>query len=148
MADSLASPDSVQISVPEALNEENVTWYVIQIKIGDINWKTRRRFREFVELHETLVENGVEKDSLPGKKLLGNRDPSFIMKRRRDLESYLQSVFKFLQHSMPQNLAIFLCLNKYDQHFILRQLALKQFEYMTSEILKEEAELTPLGEKS
>ena len=71
-------------------------------------------------------------------------DPSFIMKRRRDLESYLQSVFKFLQHSLPQNLAEFLCLTKYDQHFVLRQLASQQYELMTSETLKEDSTLTPL----
>ena len=66
------------------------------------------------------------------------------MKRRRDLESYLQSVFKFLQHSLPQNLAEFLCLTKYDQHFVLRQLASQQYELMTSETLKEDSTLTPL----
>ena len=71
-------------------------------------------------------------------------DPSFIMKRRRDLESYLQSVFKFLQHSLPQTLAEFLCLTKYDQHFVLRQLASQQYELMTSETLKEDSTLTPL----
>jgi len=145
MADWLSSPESVLITVPEAINEDHVTWYEIRVQIGEIFWKIKRRFREFVELHDRLVdESGVDKDSLPEKKLIGNKDPSFIMKRRRDLESYLQSVFRFLQHSLPQNLATFLCLTIYDQHFILRQLASQQYELITSEILKEESTLTPL----
>jgi hypothetical protein len=44
--------------------------------------------------------------------LLGHRDAKFIMKRRRDLEAYLVSVFHFLQHSLPRSLALFLNLNK------------------------------------
>ena len=114
MADWLSSPESVLITVPEAINEDHVTWYEIRIQIGEIHWKIKRRFREFVELHDNLVEeSGVDKESLPEKKLIGNREPSFIMKRRRDLESYLQSVFRFLQHSLPQNLADFLSLTRY-----------------------------------
>ena len=144
MADWLSNPENVKITVPEAINEENVTWYEIHVQISEVQWKLRRRFREFVDLHENLTEFGVDKESLPQKKLLGNKDPSFIMKRRRDLESYLQSVFRFLQHSLPQSLAKFLCLSEYDQHFILRQMAAQQFECMTSEIVKDEADLTPL----
>ena len=144
MADWLSSPESVIITVPEAINEENITFYEIQVKIDKIQWKVRRRYREFDDLHENLVEKGVDKDSLPEKKLIGSKDPSFIMKRRRDLESYLQSVFSFLQHSLPQVLANFLHLCKYDQHFILREIASHHFELMTSEILKDESNLTPL----
>ncbi len=33
-----------------------------------VEWTVKRRFREFAELHETLLEAGVEKDSLPEKK--------------------------------------------------------------------------------
>ena len=33
-----------------------------------VEWSVKRRFREFAELHETLLEAGVDKESLPGKK--------------------------------------------------------------------------------
>ena len=144
MANWLASPESVIITIPEAINEDHVTYYQIHIKIEDVEWSFKRRFREFVELHEKLVDKGVDKDSLPHKKLLGNKDPSFIMKRRRELESYLQSVFRFLQHSLPQNLAEFLLLTEYDRHFILRKMASEQFDYIAKDILREEITLTPL----
>ena len=66
-------------TVPEAINEDNVTWYEIRVQIAEIFWKIKRRFREFVELHDRLVdESGVDKDSLPEKKLIGNRGPIFL----------------------------------------------------------------------
>jgi hypothetical protein len=48
------------------------------------------------------------RDTLPPKKLLGSKDPGFIMKRRRELESYLQNVFHFLSQDLPPVLADFL----------------------------------------
>ena len=62
MADWLACPDAVKIRVPEAINEENVTWYEIQVQVADISWRKRRRFREFVELHDSLIDHGVDKE--------------------------------------------------------------------------------------
>jgi hypothetical protein len=50
----------------------------------------------------------VFRDTLPPKKLLGSKDPGFIMKRRRELESYLQNVFHFLSQDLPPVLADFL----------------------------------------
>ena len=143
MSNWLASPETVIITIPEAINEDHVTFYEILVQIQTIKWKVRRRFREFVELHDSLVDHGVDKESLPQKKLL-NKDPSFIMKRRRDLESYLQSVFKFLQHSLPQNLAQFLCLSQYDQHFILRELANKHYDNVIKEVFEDQMKLSPL----
>ncbi len=57
-----------------------------------------RRYKDFSRLHESLLSGGagVDKDSLPQKRLLGNRDPAFIMKRRKELETYLQAVFKYV----------------------------------------------------
>ena len=75
------------------------------------------------QLHESLVESGVDKDSLPGKKLIGNKDPAFIKKRRKELETYLQSVFNFLKHSLPSCLVTFLQFPSYDLHHILRAIS-------------------------
>lgn len=111
------------IKIPEALNEDNVTIYVISVTVGAVHWTVKHRYNDFVELHESLLEEGIEKDVLPPKKLIGNKEPSFIMKRRRELESYLQSVFHFLERSLPQSLADFLDLPLYDIHYILRGMA-------------------------
>ena len=97
---------TVIITIPEAINEDHVTFYEILVQIQNIKWRVRRRFREFVELHDSLVDHGVDKESLPQKKLL-NKDPSFIMKRRRDLESYLQSVFN--HQGSKKNLLVTKC---------------------------------------
>ena len=76
----------------------------------------------------SVVEAGVSRELLPEKKLLGSRDPSFIMKRRRDLESYLLSVFNFLQCSIPVALSEFLLFNRYDINFLLNEMAAKRYD--------------------
>ena len=50
MANSLMKLDSVEIYIPEAIAEDNVTLYVIHLRIGLIEWTVRHRYREFVEV--------------------------------------------------------------------------------------------------
>jgi len=123
MADSLAHSEDIGIFIPEALTSDGFTKYVVQIIVAQTEWTVERRFKEFAELHESLVESGVDKDSLPGKKLIGNKDPAFIKKRRKELETYLQSVFNFLKHSLPSCLVTFLQFPSYDLHHILRAIS-------------------------
>ena len=52
------------------------------------------------------------RDVLPPKKLLGNKDPAFLMRRRAELETYLQNIFHFLVRSLPVPLAEFLEFDK------------------------------------
>ncbi len=133
MASWVATPEVVEIAIPEAVNEDQVTWYEIAVKIRDVEWRVKRRYREFFELHEAVVNHGVDKDSLPEKKLIGNREPSFIMRRRKELESYIQSVFRFLLHSLPKELADFLLLTEFDDFFILRELASRHYDTMAKD---------------
>jgi len=122
MANHLLS-SRTKISIPEIINEESVTYYVIIVQIEDVKWEVRRRYNEFLSLHEKLVDVGVDKDGLPPKKILGNKDPAFLIKRRKELETYLQSTFHFLEKNVPTVLADFLHFDKYESHFILRNLA-------------------------
>ena len=62
------------------------------------------------------------------KKLIGNKDPAFIMKRRRDLETYLKEAFHFFANNLPQTLAEFLDFPKYDIHYVVQTLASQFFE--------------------
>ncbi|TRY75649.1 hypothetical protein TCAL_04582 [Tigriopus californicus] len=125
------APDvQLGISIPEVCTKDNVTFYQVTIAMAsqDVHWKVERRYRDFAELHETLLECGVSKESLPQKKYIGNKEAQFVMKRRKDLESYLQSVTQFLKCSIPESLARFLELDKFDVNYILRDLAGEHFD--------------------
>ena len=43
-------PESVEIYIPEAIAEENVTLYIIHLRVGRVEWTVRHRYREFVEV--------------------------------------------------------------------------------------------------
>jgi len=144
MADSLAHIEDIGIFIPEAVTKDGVTKYVIQIIISHAEWTIPRRYKEFAELHEKLIESGVEKDSLPEKKLIGNKDPAFIKKRRKELETYLQSVFNFLKHSLPNCLITFLDFPNYDLHHILRAVSQNYFNSVESGKPLRGVEWTPL----
>ena len=47
---------------------------------------------------------------------------------RRDLESYIQSVFQFLQRAIPPIMATFLHMDRYDVNFLLQELSAKYFD--------------------
>ena len=95
-------------------------------------------------MHETLLESGVDKDTLPEKKLIGNKDPAFIKKRRKDLESYLQSVFNFLRHSQPPSLIEFLDFPSYDLHHILRNISSQYYDSVEAGKPLRTADWTPI----
>lgn len=106
-----------------------VTYYNIKVDVGDITWSVRKRYKEFLELHKKLVnEHTVTKDILPGKKIIGNKEPDFIEIRRIGLEIYLQTVMSFLQKSMPEELFDFLEFDKYDVILIVKKLAADFFQ--------------------
>jgi len=118
----------VSITIPEVVTDEGVTIYLVNVQIGEVVYRVSHRYSEFEVMHYKLVEEGVEKDLLPPKKLIGNKDPAFIMKRRRDLETYLQTVYHFLEKNLPNALADFLQFPKYDIHYVLQDLASKCHE--------------------
>ena len=114
----------VLITVPEVItSEEGVTLYQVVVAVGPVVYRVKHRYSEFESMHSKIVEDGIEKDLLPPKKLIGNKDPAFIMKRRKDLETYLQTVYHFLEKSLPRVLAEFLDFPTYDIHYVLQDLA-------------------------
>ncbi|XP_025193879.1 nischarin [Melanaphis sacchari] len=119
---------SIAISNAET-NTDGVTYYLIKVNVGDVTWTVQKRYKEFLELHKKLVnEHTVTKDILPGKKIIGNKEPNFIEKRRVGLEIYLQTVLSFLQKSMPEELLEFLEFDKYDVILIVKKLAADFFQ--------------------
>ncbi|XP_060878291.1 nischarin-like [Metopolophium dirhodum] len=108
---------------------DGVTYYHIKVNVGDVTWSVQKRYNEFLELHKKLVnEHTVTKDILPGKKIIGNKEPNFIERRRVGLEIYLQTVLSFLQKSMPEELLEFLEFHKYDVILIVKKLAVEFFK--------------------
>lgn len=119
-------------------DSDQVTYYIIKVNVGDITWSVRKRYKEFLELHKKLVnEHTVTKDILPGKKILGNKNPNFIERRRVGLEIYLQTVMSFLQKSMPDELFDFLEFDKYDVILIVKKLAVDFFQNGDSYLLSD-----------
>jgi len=133
------SVETAKVSIPNVVNEESITYYLIAVQVDEVSWDVQRRYNDFAALHEQLVEEGINRDVLPPKKLLGNKDPAFLMKRRKELEIYLQNIFHFLARDIPEPLADFLEFSKYDIHFILRKLA-SQFHHREEVLVSEESQ--------
>jgi len=58
-----------------------------------LRWQVHRRYTDFTELHNKMFRSkfaGVPE--LPGKKMIGNHDPSFLETRRVQLEEYLSKL--------------------------------------------------------
>lgn len=121
MANHIRSP--LTVSIPEAVTAEGVTLYHIHVRVGEVSYHVERRFSQFQAMHSLLVEGGVDRELLPPKKLLGSKEPAFIMKRRRELEVYLQAVCHFLERNLSPHLATFLDLGQYDIHLVVSSLA-------------------------
>lgn len=88
---SVSREHHVEARIPSTEQVEGVTLYNVILKVGPVEWSVKQRYNAFSELHDKLVSNhGVARDLLPPKKIIGNKDPAFIEKRRVDLELYLQ----------------------------------------------------------
>ncbi|XP_043473374.1 nischarin-like [Leptopilina heterotoma] len=128
MACLLLNQDDMHIKIPLSETVDSVTFYTIEVRIASIQWTVKHRYSEFSELNEILVsEHCVEKDILPPKKLIGNKNEVFVEKRRLGLEIYLNAVYNYLKKAMPRELALFLDLHVYDIFFLLQNMALQFF---------------------
>lgn len=126
MACLLEHDNNFTVAIPSHETQNNVTYYEIHVTVGAVTWSVNHRYNDFVELHEVLIaDHCIAKEMLPQKKLIGNRDPGFIEKRKVDLEAYLRVVVNYLQRAMPLVLAKFLDFDKYDITYILQNMAYK-----------------------
>lgn len=124
MALYMYSRNRIEVTIPFAEKEEECTVYVIKVSLGQIWWTVKHRYRNFDTLHQQLVLNhGLRKDLLPAKKMLGNKDPEFIERRRSDLEIYLKKIVQFLEKALPIELCSFLEFEEYEVYSIVRKMA-------------------------
>jgi len=121
MANHVRSP--VSVTIPEAVTVDGVTIYKIHVRVGEVSYLVEKRFSQFQAMHALLVAEGVDSSLLPPKKLIGSKEPAFIMKRRRELEAYLQAVCHFLERNLSPHLTAFLGLGQYDIHLVVAALS-------------------------
>ncbi|KAK7065898.1 hypothetical protein SK128_027668 [Halocaridina rubra] len=125
---SLSQDCQVDATILSTEQCEGVTHYHINVRVGPIEWSVKQRYSSFVDLHDKLVSNhGVARDLLPPKKIIGNKEPSFVEKRRGDLQLYLQTIVNFMHHALPRELAEFLDFHEYEITHLLQSLARRFF---------------------
>ena len=109
------------------IDNGEVVWFKINVKIDDREWSVSHRYNEFDELHAKLKKigsNGVGQGSfevkLPPKKFRPNQD--FLEKRKEELCEYIKNLFEFYQRNIPTKLADFLFFYKYQPNGLVLQL--------------------------
>ncbi|KAG4080313.1 hypothetical protein HA402_010805 [Bradysia odoriphaga] len=112
------------IKIPHYHLVDGTTFYDIHVAVGKVNWTVQHRFKEFDELNEKLVTgHSISSDLMPPKKVLGNRNPEFLVQRQKLLEIYLQKVLIFFRYTMCREFVEFLDFNKYDIIYLLQDIS-------------------------
>lgn len=128
MSNYYKNPLETSITIPAVDIIDSISFYQIKITcFHNIEWTVLRRYRDFHELHEKLLNYSISRDLLPKKKVIGNLSAKFIEQRRDDLQKYLQTIAHMMQKHMPVELVQFLDFHKYDVIFVLQHLALDIF---------------------
>lgn len=75
---------------------DGYTRYSIEVFSPDgSSWDIQRRYREIHDLHVSLRSlYGDMLPEMPGKRIFGNQDPTFIMERQAALEDYVNRVLQ------------------------------------------------------
>jgi len=95
--------------------------YIIQVNAGVNVWDVKRRYTDFVYLHQQLKSAFTESKlpSLPPKKFLGSSlDQSFIDQRGKALQEYLDAIFSYENIWVRSDLVRFLDNEKNSLMFI------------------------------
>ncbi|XP_078065902.1 nischarin isoform X2 [Mustelus asterias] len=107
---------------------ENYTVYIIEVKVGNHQWTVKHRYSDFHELHEKLTaEKKIDKNLLPPKKIIGKNSKTFVEKRQKELEAYLQTLLTKFPHAAPKVLSFFLNFHLYEINGITAALAEQLF---------------------
>ncbi|XP_041047189.1 nischarin isoform X3 [Carcharodon carcharias] len=107
---------------------ENYTVYIIEVKVGNHQWTVKHRYSDFHELHEKLTaEKKIDKNLLPPKKIIGKNSKTFVEKRQKELEVYLQTLLTKFPCAAPKVLSFFLNFYLYEINGITAALAEQLF---------------------
>ncbi|EDO27024.1 predicted protein, partial [Nematostella vectensis] len=120
--------------------------YKIDVMTKSNHWSVMRRYREFSELHKTLVNlYGIPKDMLPPKKLTANLKLHHLESRREALEHYLQKLVNSSTYvSSSKEILAFLDVSSHDVMSVTQALA-KEVSMVEDAIFveKEHFSMTP-----
>ncbi|XP_037082470.1 nischarin-like [Pollicipes pollicipes] len=112
------------VEITSSTTTTSTTFYHVQVTVDACQWLVEHRYSAFADLNSQLVSDKlIPLDLLPGKKIIGNREPAFVDRRRQDLNTYIKRVVALLQLNMPDVLAKFLELETYDIGWMLRRQA-------------------------
>lgn len=88
----------ISCSILSSQNVAGHTEYTMECKrmygeAGDEtrSWEVSKRYTDFVNLHSALQDSGLPL-SLPKKKIVGNLDREFVIKRQKELQLFLQTI--------------------------------------------------------
>ncbi|TMW54146.1 hypothetical protein DOY81_000822 [Sarcophaga bullata] len=114
-----------EITIPKYTESgTGIIYYDIKVRVAKVEWLVERRYKDFDQLNEKLVEEiSISKKLLPPKKIVGNKNPAFLEQRREQLEKYLKELLVLFRIQLPRVLAEFLDFNKYDIIYLLQDLA-------------------------
>lgn len=107
------------------IDDAEVVWFKLIIKVDGREWNVAHRYNEFDELHSKLRKThnnqGHEFDvKLPPKKFRPKAD--FLDKRKDELQIYLRELLQFYHRNIPIKLADFLLFYKYQPNGLVLQL--------------------------
>lgn len=74
--------------------DKRITFYLVSISYQLANWKVKRRFNEFFQLHERLLINFKDLPEVPQKTIFAVDSDKKIEKRKKDLEDYLSKLLE------------------------------------------------------
>ncbi|XP_072928795.1 nischarin isoform X7 [Hemitrygon akajei] len=107
---------------------ENYTVYIIEVKVGNHQWTVKHRYSDFHELHEKLTAGKkIDKNLLPPKKIIGKNSKTFVEKRQKELEVYLQTLLTKFPLAAPKVMSHFLHFDLYEINGITAALAEQLF---------------------
>lgn len=62
--------NDTSVSIIRIAENDGITYYEIEVKVGIVKWTVKHRYSEFCDLHDKLVlEQSLSKDLLPPKKV-------------------------------------------------------------------------------
>ncbi|XP_055504258.1 nischarin isoform X4 [Leucoraja erinacea] len=126
LAGGLVEGKGIRITGSELV--ENYTVYIIEVKVGNHQWTVKHRYSDFHELHEKLTAGKkIDKNLLPPKKIIGKNSKSFVEKRQKELEVYLQTLLAKFPYAAPKVLSHFLHFDLYEINGITAALAEQLF---------------------
>lgn len=105
-------PEDPRMQKFNVLNPVKIQSHIIYTVTGvdqDGDFETKRRYKEFFALRNTLLARwpGVYIPAIPEKKVIGNKDDTFVEERRSLLERFMKEISKYEYLIFSQEFKIF-----------------------------------------